>query len=92
MVSEGVILRFSRCPVSVCGAAVRLSLLLLLSRLLTKPSAVSMMRLCVIRNLVKDNRIVYGGGAADIACSLAVAKEADKVSTQVKHSRCCDLQ
>ena len=37
--------------------------------------------LCVIRNLVKDNRIVYGGGAADIACSLAVAKEADKVGT-----------
>ena len=36
--------------------------------------------LCVIRNLVKDNRIVYGGGAAEIACSLAVAKEADKVS------------
>ena len=35
--------------------------------------------LCVIRNLVKDNRIVYGGGAAEIACSLAVAKEADKV-------------
>lgn len=37
--------------------------------------------LCVIRNLVKDHRIVYGGGAAEIACSLAVAKEADKVST-----------
>jgi T-complex protein 1 subunit epsilon len=37
--------------------------------------------LCVIRNLVKDNRIVYGGGAAEIACSLAVHKEADKVST-----------
>ena len=35
--------------------------------------------LCVIRNLVKDNRIVYGGGAAEIACSVAVAKEADKV-------------
>lgn len=35
--------------------------------------------LCVIRNLVKDNRIVYGGGAAEIACSIAVAKEADKV-------------
>ena len=35
--------------------------------------------LCVIRNLVRDNRIVYGGGAADIACSLAVAAEADKV-------------
>ena len=35
--------------------------------------------LCVIRNLVRDSRIVYGGGAADIACSLAVAAEADKV-------------
>ncbi|XP_003387866.1 PREDICTED: T-complex protein 1 subunit epsilon [Amphimedon queenslandica] len=37
--------------------------------------------LCVIRNLVRDSRIVYGGGAADIACSLAVAAEADKIST-----------
>ena len=35
--------------------------------------------LCVIRNLVRDNRIVYGGGAAEIACSLAVQAEADKV-------------
>ncbi|KAF3917781.1 hypothetical protein ABW20_dc0103182 [Dactylellina cionopaga] len=34
--------------------------------------------LCVVRNLVKDNRIVYGGGAAEIACSLKVADEADK--------------
>ncbi|XP_064397819.1 T-complex protein 1 subunit epsilon-like [Halichondria panicea] len=37
--------------------------------------------LCVIRNLVKDNHIVYGGGAAEIACALDVAKEADKIST-----------
>lgn len=37
--------------------------------------------LCVIRNLVKDNRIVYGGGAAEIACSLIVSEEADKIST-----------
>ena len=36
--------------------------------------------LCVIRNLVRDSRIVYGGGAADLACSLSVAAEADKVS------------
>jgi T-complex protein 1 subunit epsilon len=28
--------------------------------------------LCVARNLVRDNAIVYGGGAAEIACSLAV--------------------
>ena len=35
--------------------------------------------LCVIRNLVRDQRIVYGGGAAEIACSLAVSAAADKV-------------
>lgn len=35
--------------------------------------------LCVIRNLVKDNRVVYGGGAAEIACALAVNEAADKV-------------
>jgi T-complex protein 1 subunit epsilon len=37
--------------------------------------------LCVVRNLVKDNRIVYGGGAAEIACSVAVGHQADKIST-----------
>merc|ERR1712022_32932 len=36
---------------------------------------------CVARNLVIDNRIVYGGGAAEIACSLKVMEEADKVSS-----------
>ena len=35
--------------------------------------------LCVVRNLVRDNRVVYGGGAAEIACSLAVEDEALKV-------------
>jgi len=37
--------------------------------------------LCVVRNLVRDSRIVYGGGAAEISCSLAVSKEADKIKT-----------
>ncbi|RWS21205.1 T-complex protein 1 subunit epsilon-like protein, partial [Leptotrombidium deliense] len=37
--------------------------------------------LCVCRNLVKDNRIVYGGGAAEISCSLAVAEQADRISS-----------
>lgn len=27
--------------------------------------------LCVARNLVRDNRIVYGGGAAEMACRWA---------------------
>ncbi|CAG5131016.1 unnamed protein product [Candidula unifasciata] len=37
--------------------------------------------LCVIRNLIRDNRIVYGGGAPEIAASLAVQEAADKIST-----------
>ena len=27
--------------------------------------------LCVVRNLVRDNRVVYGGGAAEISCAIA---------------------
>merc|ERR1711909_186290 len=37
--------------------------------------------LCVVRNLVKDNRIVYGGGAAEIACSVAVSNKAQSVAS-----------
>ncbi|KJE95993.1 chaperonin epsilon subunit [Capsaspora owczarzaki ATCC 30864] len=37
--------------------------------------------ICVVRNLVKDNRVVYGGGAPEITCSLAVYEAADKVAT-----------
>ena len=36
--------------------------------------------MCVTRNLIVDNRIVYGGGASEIACGLKVSAEADKVS------------
>lgn len=39
--------------------------------------------LCVARNLVRSNAIVYGGGAAEISCSLAVSEAADKVSSRV---------
>lgn len=35
--------------------------------------------ICAVRNLVVDNRVVYGGGAADISCALAVSKAADEV-------------
>ena len=35
--------------------------------------------LCVVRNLVKDNRVVYGGGAPETFCSLKVAEAAEKV-------------
>jgi T-complex protein 1 subunit epsilon len=36
--------------------------------------------LCVARNLVVNNEIVYGGGAAEIACSLKVMEELPNVS------------
>eukprot|EP00163_Fabomonas_tropica_P006537 TRINITY_DN1609_c0_g1_i2.p1 TRINITY_DN1609_c0_g1~~TRINITY_DN1609_c0_g1_i2.p1 ORF type:complete len:485 (+),score=176.82 TRINITY_DN1609_c0_g1_i2:171-1625(+) len=35
--------------------------------------------LCVARNLIKDNRIVYGGGAAEIACSIRVEEFAEEI-------------
>lgn len=33
--------------------------------------------ICVVRNLIRDNRVVYGGGAAELTCSLAVSEAAD---------------
>jgi T-complex protein 1 subunit epsilon len=37
--------------------------------------------LCVVRNLIRDNRIVYGGGAAEIACSVKLNEVLDKISS-----------
>ncbi|KAJ3517588.1 hypothetical protein NLJ89_g396 [Agrocybe chaxingu] len=37
--------------------------------------------LCAVRNLVVDNRVVYGGGSADISCAIAVSKAADEIPT-----------
>jgi len=36
--------------------------------------------MCVVRNLIKDNRVVYGGGSAEIACSIAISRHAETVS------------
>jgi len=36
--------------------------------------------MCVVRNLVKDNRVVYGGGSAEVSCSIAIKKHADTVT------------
>lgn len=33
--------------------------------------------MCVVRNLIKDDRVVYGGGSAEIACSLHLRELAD---------------
>ncbi|KAJ8985390.1 hypothetical protein NQ317_007547 [Molorchus minor] len=37
--------------------------------------------LCVVRSLIQEPRVVYGGGAAEIACSLAVAEQADLLAS-----------
>merc|ERR1712100_79245 len=37
--------------------------------------------LCVTRNMLRDSRVVYGGGAAEIAASLHLSTEADKISS-----------
>jgi T-complex protein 1 subunit epsilon len=35
--------------------------------------------LCIVRNLVRDDRVVYGGGAPEISSGLAVMAAANKV-------------
>ncbi len=35
--------------------------------------------ICVVRNMIKNNSIVGGGGATELACAIEVAKEADKI-------------
>eukprot|EP00211_Chloroparvula_japonica_P001254 CAMPEP_0119133472 /NCGR_PEP_ID=MMETSP1310-20130426/13386_1 /TAXON_ID=464262 /ORGANISM="Genus nov. species nov., Strain RCC2339" /LENGTH=538 /DNA_ID=CAMNT_0007124165 /DNA_START=142 /DNA_END=1758 /DNA_ORIENTATION=+ len=37
--------------------------------------------MCVTRNLIRDNHVIYGGGSAEISCALAVSKAADSVDT-----------
>jgi len=34
--------------------------------------------ICVTRNLIRDNRIVYGGGSAEVACALKVSEDSTK--------------
>jgi hypothetical protein len=36
--------------------------------------------MCVTRNLIRDNRIVYGGGAPEISCSLFLHEKAEEIS------------
>jgi len=36
--------------------------------------------LCVVRNLIRDNRIVYGGGSCEITCAIKISDEANKTS------------
>lgn len=42
--------------------------------------------ICVTRNLIHDNRIVYGGGAAEIACSLKIHQLADEIPSMEQYA------
>eukprot|EP00754_Rhynchopus_humris_P001928 Rhum_TRINITY_DN11097_c0_g10::Rhum_TRINITY_DN11097_c0_g10_i1::g.42383::m.42383/K09497/CCT5; T-complex protein 1 subunit epsilon len=42
--------------------------------------------LCIVRNLVRDNRIVYGGGSAEVSCSIAVEDAADKITNEEQYA------
>lgn len=42
--------------------------------------------MCVARNLIRDNRIVYGGGAAEVSCSIAVNTYADSIGGIEQHA------
>ena len=37
--------------------------------------------MCVTRNLIRDSRVVYGGGSAEVACALNVRKAATECKT-----------
>lgn len=37
--------------------------------------------LCVVRNFIRDAQVVCGGGAPEIACSIKIQQEADKISS-----------
>jgi len=37
--------------------------------------------MCVVRNLVIDNRVVYGGGSTELACTTAISKAANEDPT-----------
>ena len=42
--------------------------------------------LCVVRNLIRDSRVVYGGGAPELAMSLAVEEMATTVSDMEQYA------
>ena len=41
--------------------------------------------MCTVRNFLVDNRVVFGGGSAEISCSVALASRADTITTIEQH-------
>lgn len=42
--------------------------------------------MCAVRNLIRDSRVVYGGGSVEISCGLTVSNEADKIATMEQYA------
>lgn len=42
--------------------------------------------MCAVRNLIRDNRVIYGGGSAEISCALAITRAADTISSAQQYS------
>lgn len=36
--------------------------------------------MCAVKNIIRDNRILFGGGSAEMACSIKISDEAEKCS------------
>jgi T-complex protein 1 subunit epsilon len=37
--------------------------------------------LCATRNMIRDNRVVYGGGSTEVSCALAISQAATSIAT-----------
>ena len=42
--------------------------------------------MCVVSTLIRNNRIVWGGGASEIACGLAVSNYADTIDSTEQYA------
>jgi T-complex protein 1 subunit epsilon len=42
--------------------------------------------ICVVRNMIKNHKIVPGGGATELACSLHIQEQADKIESIEQYS------
>lgn len=36
--------------------------------------------ICVVRNMIRENYVVGGGGATELSCAIKISKEADEIS------------
>lgn len=42
--------------------------------------------ICAVRNMLRDSRIVYGGGAAEVSCALSVYEAADQIKSMEQYA------